>query len=67
MKNGTWELVDLPHGVKPIGLKWVFKLKRNLDGSINKYQARLVEKGYKQQYGIDFDEVFTPVARIETI
>ena len=67
MKNGTWELVDLPHGVKPIGPKWVFKLKRNLDGSINKYKARLVEKGYKQQYGVDFDEVFAPVARIETI
>lgn len=45
VKNGMWELVDLPHGVKPIGLKWVFKLKRNLDGSINKYKARLVAKG----------------------
>ena len=45
MKNGTWELVDLPRGTKAIGPKWVFKLKRNEDGSINKYKARLVGRG----------------------
>lgn len=66
-KNRTWDLTELPHGVKPIGLKWVFKLKRNYDGSINKYKARIVAKGYVQKYGIDFNEVFAPVARIETI
>ncbi|KAG7584577.1 Integrase catalytic core [Arabidopsis suecica] len=66
-KNRTWDLVDLPTGAKPIGLKWVFKIKRNADGSINKYKARLVAKGYVQIHGIDFDEVFAPVARIETI
>lgn len=67
IKNQCWDLVDLPSGVKPIGLKWVFKLKRNSDGSINKHKARLVAKGYVQQHGIDFDEVFAPVARLETI
>ncbi|KAG7565310.1 Integrase catalytic core [Arabidopsis suecica] len=66
-KNKTWSLVDLPNGAKPIGLKWVFKIKRNSDGSINKYKARLVAKGYVQRYGVDFEEVFAPVARIETI
>ncbi|KAG7538693.1 Zinc finger CCHC-type superfamily [Arabidopsis suecica] len=66
-KNKTWDLVELPQGIKPIGLKWVFKLKRNADGSINKHKARLVAKGYVQRYGVDFDEVFAPVARIETI
>ena len=66
-KNGTWVLVDLPIGAKAIGLKWVFKLKKNSDGSINKYKARLVAKGYVQVQGVDFDEVFAPVARIETI
>ena len=66
-KNETWILSDLPCGVKPIGLKWIFKLKRNADGSINKYKSRLVAKGYVQRYGVDFDEVFTRVARIETI
>ncbi|KAG7594688.1 Zinc finger CCHC-type [Arabidopsis thaliana x Arabidopsis arenosa] len=64
-KNKTWDLVELPHGAKPIGLKWVFKLKRNSDGSINKHKAQLVAKGYVQQYGIDFDEVFALVARIK--
>ncbi|XP_010430806.1 PREDICTED: uncharacterized protein LOC104715053 [Camelina sativa] len=66
-KNKTWNLVDLPSGVKPIVLKWVFKIKKNLDGSINKYKARLVAKGYVQQYGIDYDKVFAHVARMETI
>lgn len=67
VKNNTWVLVELPIGVKPIGLKWVFKIKRNSDGSINKFKARLVAKGYVQQHGIDFEEVFAPVARRETI
>lgn len=48
-------------------MKWVFKIKRNADGSINKYKARLVAKGYVQQHGIDYEEVIAPVARIETI
>lgn len=48
-------------------MKWVFKIKRNADGSINKYKARLVAKGYVQRHGIDYEEVFAPVARIETI
>ncbi|XP_022570911.2 uncharacterized protein LOC106407057 [Brassica napus] len=67
VKNKTWDLVDLPPGAKPIGLKWIFKIKRNADGSINKHKSRLVAKGYIQRHGIDFDEVFAPVARIETV
>lgn len=63
----SWTLVDLPPGAKPIGLKWIFKIKRNSDGSINKYKSRLVAKGYVQRHGIDYEEVFAPVARIETI
>lgn len=66
-KNNTWVLVELPKGVKPIGLKWIFKIKCNADGSISKYKARLVAKGYVQRHGVDYDEVFAPVARIETI
>ena len=67
IKNKTWELVDLPKGAKPIGLKLIFKIKRNSDGTINKHKSRLVAKGYIQRHGIDFEEVFAPVARIESI
>lgn len=56
----------MPKGAKAIGLKWIFKIKRNADGSINKYKSRLVAKGYIQRHGVDFEEVFAPVARIET-
>lgn len=67
IKNKTWDLFDLPKGAKPIGLKWVFKIKRNPDGRVNKYKARLVVKEYVQRHGADFEEVFAPVARIETV
>jgi hypothetical protein len=66
-KNKTWELVKLPAGHKPIGLKWFFKLKKNADGEVVKHKARLVAKGYVQKKGIDFEEVFAPVARIEIV
>ena len=67
IKNKTWDLVDLPSGAKAIGLKWVFKVKRNSDGSINKYKARLDVKGYIQRHGVDYEEVFALVVRIETV
>jgi hypothetical protein len=66
-RNNTWELVDLPHGHRPIGLKWVYKLKKNEAGEVIKHKARLVARGFVQQAGIDFDEVFAPVARMESI
>jgi hypothetical protein len=66
-KNGTWDLASLPPGQKAIGLKWVYKLKRNADGEVVKHKARLVAKGYVQQQGVDFEEVFAPVARLDTI
>ncbi|GKB25008.1 ribonuclease H-like domain, reverse transcriptase, RNA-dependent DNA polymerase, partial [Tanacetum coccineum] len=66
-RNNTWKLTSLPPGHKAIGLKWVFKTKRDADGKIIKHKARLVAKGYIQEHGIDFEEVFAPVARMETI
>ncbi|KAD6795740.1 hypothetical protein E3N88_06636 [Mikania micrantha] len=66
-RNRTWELTDLPPGHRPICLKWAFKIKRDATGVITKHKARLVAKGYIQQHGRDFDEVFAPVARLETV
>ncbi|KAL0423551.1 UNVERIFIED_CONTAM: Retrovirus-related Pol polyprotein from transposon RE1 [Sesamum radiatum] len=65
-RNGTWELVDLPEGSKK-GVKWIYKTKYDENGEVNKYKARLVVKGYAQEYGIYYNEVFAPVARMETI
>jgi hypothetical protein len=66
-KNNTWELVALPKGMKKIGVKWVFKTKLNEKGEVDKHKARLVVKGYAQRQGIDYNEVFSPVARWDTI
>lgn len=66
-RNDTWELCDLPKGHKTIGVKWVFKTKLKENGEVDKHKARLVAKGYKQQYGVDYTEVFSPIARHDTI
>nr|GEZ06318.1 ribonuclease H-like domain, reverse transcriptase, RNA-dependent DNA polymerase [Tanacetum cinerariifolium] len=66
-RNNIWELTTLPKGQKAIGLKWVFKTKKDANGNIIKHKARLVAKGYIQEHGIDFEEVFAPVAKMETI
>ncbi|RVX14987.1 Retrovirus-related Pol polyprotein from transposon TNT 1-94 [Vitis vinifera] len=66
-KNDTWELVDRPQHRKVIGVKWVYRTKLNADGSVNKYKARLVVKGYSQVFGVDFSENFALVARLDTI
>ncbi|GLT61623.1 hypothetical protein SLA2020_343180 [Shorea laevis] len=66
-KNATWKLVDKPTNKNVIGVKWVYKVKLNSHGSLNKYKARLVVKGHSQLAGIDFTETFAPVARFDTI
>ena len=65
--NDVWTLVDPPEGVKPIGSKWVFKRKRGADGKVETYKARLIVKDYYQYYGIDYDEIFSPVAMLKSI
>jgi Reverse transcriptase (RNA-dependent DNA polymerase) len=66
-KNKTWELMSLPQGKKAVGCKWVFTVKQNPEGRVERYKTRLVAKGYSQTYGIDYDETFAPVAKMSTV
>ena len=66
-KNRTWELTDFSKNHKEIGIKWIFKLKKNPDEEIMKHKERLVGKRYGQQFGVDYSELFALVARLETV
>ncbi|XP_057749111.1 retrovirus-related Pol polyprotein from transposon RE1 isoform X1 [Arachis stenosperma] len=66
-KNETWEIVDLPQNTKLVGCRWVFTIKCNADGSIERYKARLVARGYTQTYGVDYRETFAPVAKLSSV
>ena len=65
--NQGWDLVDLPLERRTIGYKWVLRIKRKADGTIERYKAHLVAKGYTQQEGIDYEETFSPVVRFAII
>ena len=67
MRNKTWDLVELPKDKVPIGSKWLFKSKLKEDGSIDKFKEILVSKCYSQQEGIDFEETYELVAKLNTI
>ena len=65
--NNTWELIDLPNDCRSISTKWIFKKKLRSDGTIDKYKARLVIRGFDQKKGINYFDTYSPVTKITTI
>jgi Reverse transcriptase (RNA-dependent DNA polymerase) len=66
-KSETWSVTELPEGKKPVGCRWIYSIKYNADGTIERYKVRLVAKGYTQMYGVDFQETFSPVAKLNIV
>ncbi|XP_062114840.1 uncharacterized mitochondrial protein AtMg00820-like [Humulus lupulus] len=66
-KTGTWDIVPLPVGKRAIGSRWIYKIKTKSDGSVERYKARLVTKGFDKEYGMDYEENFAPVSKHTTI
>jgi hypothetical protein len=65
--NNTWRLVQRPKGAKTISSKWTFKVKTNQDGSIERYKARLLAKGFMQREGVKYTTTYAPVARMDSV
>jgi hypothetical protein len=67
MKNDVWEVVPKLESKKVVGSKWIYKVKHATDGSVDKYKAHFVAKGFSQREGVDYEETFAPVARYSSI
>ena len=65
--NSTWRLENLPHGRKAVTSKWVFKVKKHADGSLDCLKARVVARGFTQQYGVDYTQTYAPMVRMSSI
>ena len=66
-KNNTYDLVDLPSEKSVVGCKWVYKIKTCSYGTIDRYKARLVARGFTWEYGVDYEEIFAPVAHLSSV
>ena len=66
-KNNTWDITDLPNRKSTVSCKWLFSMKCHANGSVERYKARLVARGYTQSYGIDYEETFATAAKLNTI
>ncbi|CAM8924814.1 unnamed protein product [Rhodiola kirilowii] len=65
--NNTWQVIPLPQGKNAVSSKWIFRVKRHSDGTIERYKARLVARGFSQEEGIDYNETFAPVVKMTTV
>ena len=66
-KNKTWEIVDLSRGKGPVGCKWAFFVKYKADGFLERYRVKLVAKSYTQTYGVNYQDTFAPMAKMNTV
>jgi len=67
MKNDVWDVVPRPNDKSVVTSKWLFKIKHGVNGSTKKFKAKFVARGFSQKEGVDYDEIFAPVARYTTI
>jgi hypothetical protein len=67
LKSDVWVVVPRPRGKSVVTSKWIYKIKHTIDGSVEKFKVRFVARGFSQKEGIDYDEIFAPVARYTSI